>query len=229
MHSYAASLPAALLLLVPALLAHGPITTQYTFSKEISRIIYKHCGGCHRPNGLAPFSLLTYAEARPWAVAIKEEVLERRMPPWNAVKGFGHFLGEMALTWEDIHALADWAEGGAPEGDPKLLPPIPTYTFSETEAAPGAELNIRSRILLRKTVVLAAIRPVDLSAGASLRAVARLPDGRVEPLLWIHSYKPKWQRTYRLTRPLRLPAGSSIEICPPGSGALLLIPSDPAR
>jgi hypothetical protein len=220
---------APLLIIITGALAHGPITTQYTFSKEISRIVYKHCGSCHRPNGQAPFSLLTYAEARPWAVAIKEEVLERRMPPWNAVKGFGHFRGEMALTWEDIHALADWAEGGAPEGDPRLMPPIPNYPPAETEPAPPRELKVGSRVLFNRAVVLEAVRPADVLDGVSLRAVARRPDGRVEPLVWIHSYKPKWQRTYRFARPLRLPAGSSVEISPPGAGTLLLIPAPAVR
>jgi mono/diheme cytochrome c family protein len=211
------------LLWVNQSLAHGPITTQYTYSKEISRIIYKHCGSCHRPNGQAPFSLLTYAEARPWAVAIKEEVLERRMPPWNAVKGFGHFRDEMALTWEDIHAIADWTEGGAPEGDPKFLPPKPNYTLAETESVPKTELKVRSRVLLSRAVVLAAVRPVDVPEGVTLRAVARRPDGRVEPLIWIHAYKPKWQRAYYFARPLKLPAGTSIELSPPNAGTILLI------
>ena len=70
--------------------AHDVITTQITFSREISRLMYSRCVSCHREGGSA-FSLVKYEEARPWAKAIKEEVLERRMPPWGAVKGFGEF------------------------------------------------------------------------------------------------------------------------------------------
>src|SRR5438045_9065579 len=95
------------------------ITTPLPFSREISRLVYERCARCHRPGGMA-FSLMTYAEARPWAAAIKEEVLERRMPPWGAVKGFGEFKDDQGLTQEQIELIANWVEGGAPEGDPKL-------------------------------------------------------------------------------------------------------------
>ena len=65
-------------------------------------------------------SLLTYESARPWAKAIKEEVLNRRMPPWGAVKGFGDFRDDPSLTQDEITRIAEWVEGGAPEGDPAL-------------------------------------------------------------------------------------------------------------
>lgn len=68
--------------------AHDPITTQITWNRDISRIIYNRCASCHHDGGEA-FSLMSYQVARPWAKAIKEEVLERRMPPFAAVKGFG--------------------------------------------------------------------------------------------------------------------------------------------
>src|SRR4051812_11822963 len=71
--------------------AHEPITTKLTWTQEISRIFYKRCVSCHREGGASPMSLATYDEARPWAKAIKEEVLERRMPPWGAVRGIGEF------------------------------------------------------------------------------------------------------------------------------------------
>src|SRR4051812_30441087 len=63
---------------------HDPITTNLTWSKEISRVLYEHCASCHRDGGRA-FSLMTYEAARPWAKAIRDEVLNRRMPPWDAV------------------------------------------------------------------------------------------------------------------------------------------------
>ena len=100
---------------------HDVVTTRLTWSQEVSRVVFKRCAGCHRPEGKA-FSLATYAEARPWAKAIQEEVLRRRMPPWNAVKGFGEFRHDRGLSGAEIHLLADWVEGGAPEGDPNMLP-----------------------------------------------------------------------------------------------------------
>ena len=101
--------------------AHEPITTKVRFNKEIIRILQRSCLGCHRPGGIA-FSLATYDEARPWAKAIKEEVLEKRMPPWHAVKGYGEFRNAPSFTQRDIDLLVNWVEGGAPKGEDKDLP-----------------------------------------------------------------------------------------------------------
>src|SRR6267154_407556 len=81
--------------------AHDVITTKLTWNREISRIAFSRCVACHHSGGRA-FSLMTYKDARPWAVAIKEEVLSRRMPPWGAVKGFGEFRNDEGLTGEQI-------------------------------------------------------------------------------------------------------------------------------
>ena len=103
---------------------HDLITTPITWTKEISRIVYQRCASCHRP-GAKAFSLLTYTEARPWAVAIKEEVLSRRMPPWGAVKGFGDFKDDGGLSAEQIELIMAWVDGGVPEGERKFLPARP--------------------------------------------------------------------------------------------------------
>src|SRR5688572_26110387 len=103
---------------------HDAITTNVTWNREISRIFYERCVSCHNDKGRA-FSMMTYAEARPWAVAIKEEVLSRRMPPWGAVKGFGEFRDDKGLTQEQIELITAWVEGGVPEGNPQDLPPKP--------------------------------------------------------------------------------------------------------
>src|SRR5438477_3860578 len=66
--------------------------------------------------------MIEYRETFPWRTAIKEEVLERRMPPWGAVKGFGDFRNDQALTPEQLELLTSWSQGGSPEGDPKDLP-----------------------------------------------------------------------------------------------------------
>src|SRR2546425_12062050 len=111
------------LVLAPVLaFAHDPITTKVTFNKEVIRILERRCLGCHREGGVAPMSLGTYAEARPWAKAIKEEILERRMPPWNAAKGFGEYENDRSLSQLETELLVDWVEGGAPKGDDKDIP-----------------------------------------------------------------------------------------------------------
>jgi hypothetical protein len=98
-----------------------------TFSKDVAPIFYKHCVVCHRPNDLAPMSLLTYKEARPWARAIKEVVLERRMPPWHADPRYGEFSNDRRLTQQEIDTIVGWVDQGAKEGDPKDLPPAPAF------------------------------------------------------------------------------------------------------
>ena len=165
-------------------------------------------------------SLTTYEESRPWAKAIKEEVLERRMPPWGAVKGFGQFQDDQGLTQEELHLIADWVEGGAPEGDPKYLPDPPSPAATEVRWQPSG-LTVRSAVTVRRATTLAGVRPLRVPKGASLRAVAVRPDGTVEPLLWLHDFNPRLTRGYRYREAIRLAAGSRILVVPPGTGALL--------
>src|SRR5262245_49333849 len=97
------------------------------FNREVIRILKDNCLGCHRPGGIAPMSLASYEDARPWAKAIKEELLERRMPPWPAVRGFGEFKNAPRLSQRDVEVIVNWVEGGAPKGDAALLPPGPLF------------------------------------------------------------------------------------------------------
>lgn len=107
--------------------AHEPITTKVRFNKEVIRVLQRSCLGCHHPGGIA-MSLATYEEARPWAKAIKEELLEKRMPPWHAVKGYGEFRNAPSLTQRDVDMIVNWVEGGAPKGDDKDLPAAPLFS-----------------------------------------------------------------------------------------------------
>jgi hypothetical protein len=98
-----------------------------TFSKDVAPILFKNCAGCHRPGEIAPMSLLTYDEARPWARAIAKVVANRTMPPWHADAPPGTFHNERILSDADRRTLLAWADGGAPKGDPKDLPPAPSF------------------------------------------------------------------------------------------------------
>lgn len=103
--------------------AHEPITTKVMFNKEVIRILERNCLGCHAPGKIkADIPLTTYEEARPWAKAIKEEVLEKRMMPFQAVKGYGRFQHDYLLPQRDVELLVSWIEGGAPRGDVKDYP-----------------------------------------------------------------------------------------------------------
>jgi len=208
--------------------AHDVITTKITWSKEISRLFFKRCASCHREGGAA-FSLMTYEEARPWAKAIKEETLERRMPPWNAVKGFGEFKDDRGLTQEEIELISNWVEGGAPEGDPKHLPPAPHPATWQDPAVPAgtAEVVVTSETKLESAARVVAVRAKNLKPGVSAQVVAVRPDGTVEPLLWIYKYDPKFKRTYYYRAPLALPAGTRVEMTPPSAGTLALFTKNP--
>lgn len=118
-----AIIPLALLLPGEVVDSHVPVTTRITFNREVVRILRKHCLECHSPRGIkSDQPLLSYAEARPWAKAIKEEVLNRRMAPYQAVPGYGHFHESYHLPQRDQELLISWIEGGVPRGEEKDYP-----------------------------------------------------------------------------------------------------------
>ncbi len=231
-----AGIQSAVLLLVVVgaglvLSAHDVISTKITWNREISRIIYARCASCHHQGGPASdISLMTYQEARPWAKAIKEEVLERRMPPFAVIKGFGEVKDEDALTQEELHLIADWVEGGSPEGDdPSILPKPPDFssaaaktpTASSAKGAP--QIVVDGNLALKTPVTLIGARAGTMPEGASIQAVAQMPDGEIKPLIWIYDYKPKFDRAYYFEKPLTFPAGTKIEVYPAGGGTLALL------
>ena len=122
--------------------AHEPITTKVRFNKEVVRIFERSCLSCHRPGGIAFFSLATYEEARPWAKAIKEEMLEKRMPVWHAVKGFGDFRNAPRLTQREMDLIVNWVEGGAPKGEDKDYPATPVYSDDWALGKPDVILQL---------------------------------------------------------------------------------------
>jgi hypothetical protein len=113
-----------------------------TFSKDIAPILYKNCVTCHRPGEIAPMSLLTFEDARPYAKAIRDEVVEGHMPPWHADPAHGTFLNERRLTEADKQTIVRWANGGSPKGDPKDLPPIPSFPEGWTIGRPDAVFSM---------------------------------------------------------------------------------------
>ncbi len=127
--------------------SHTPITTSIVFQKEIARIFQRKCFQCHTEGNIS-MSLTTYKDARPWAVAIKEEILERRMPPWSAVNGYGHFANDMSLTAREVSLILSWADGGAPSGvlladeskPPVFVPPLGGWE----QGSPDAVVTVAS-------------------------------------------------------------------------------------
>ena len=203
------------------LYAHDVITTKITWSREISRLTYQRCVSCHRDGG-SSFALTTYEQVRPWAKAIKEEVNERRMPPWGAVKGFGEFRDDQGLTQEQIELINDWVEGGAPEGDPALLPKeLPQV--SRPAPMSYSEAIVDGKLTLKASMSLKGIRPNSVPEGTSLQVIAERPDGSIEPLLWLYNYKPQFEHPYLYAKPLSFPAGTKVEITPMSAGTVALL------
>ncbi|MDQ3012421.1 MAG: thiol-disulfide isomerase [Acidobacteriota bacterium] len=110
-----------------------------TFTKDVAPIIFNKCANCHRPGEVAPMLLTSYAEVRPWSKAIREEVIERTMPPWFADPQAStlHFANDRRLSQREIDTIVAWVDAGAPKGDDKDLPPMPKYapgwTFGEPD------------------------------------------------------------------------------------------------
>ena len=102
--------------------------SQVTFTRDVAPILFSACASCHRPEGVAPFPLLTYDDSRKHAAAIVAATRDRVMPPWKPEPGYGEFLDERRLTREQIATLQRWFDGGLVEGDPALLPRPPTWT-----------------------------------------------------------------------------------------------------
>jgi hypothetical protein len=201
--------------------AHDIITTSITFSRDISRIVNNHCASCHHPGGMA-FSLMTYADARPWAVAIKEEILRRRMPPWGAIKGFGEFRNDTALTPEEMERIVSWTDGGVPEGEPKDMPPPPKSLEPETFSHHKGELSASGEFALTKAFTLDGLWPEKIAEKGSFQITAQFPDGTIQPLLWLQDYKMQFGHPFLFQTPLNLPAHTVIRGIPPDAKIALL-------
>jgi hypothetical protein len=111
------ALLAGIAALVAQPLAHKRIS-QVTWTTDVERILQTRCLTCHATGGFGPMPLETFQVARTWATAIREEVLERRMPPWPAARGLGDFSNDRSLTPLEVELLTAWVDGGTPLGPP---------------------------------------------------------------------------------------------------------------
>jgi mono/diheme cytochrome c family protein len=136
-----------LALLSPSTGRGSPYETP-TFNRDIAPILYANCVGCHRPGEVAPMSLLTFTDARPWARAMKRKVIAREMPPWYADDRFGDFSNRPRLTPGQIDAIAEWTDAGAPEGDgaPPAAPIFPEGWSNQMGRPPDQVIEAPSEI-----------------------------------------------------------------------------------
>jgi hypothetical protein len=124
------------------LLLAAPVAAAPTFTKDVAPIFYQRCVACHRPNDIAPMSLLDYKSARPWAKAIREAVLARKMPPWFADPHYGSFSNDARLSDSELATIRAWVDAGSPEGDARDLPKPPEFVEGWRVGKPDIVVDI---------------------------------------------------------------------------------------
>jgi hypothetical protein len=115
-----------IILLTSGLAGAAEVPKQVTFSKDVAPILQAKCQSCHEPGSIAPMSLRTFQETRPWARSIKQRVESRQMPPWHVDRSVGvqHFKNDMSLSDEQVETIVRWVDQGAVEGNPSDMPPL---------------------------------------------------------------------------------------------------------
>ena len=175
--------------------AQQPVANTPTFSKDVAPILYKQCVSCHRPGEAAPMSLVTYDQARPYARAIANAVKNRTMPPWHADAPAGTFHNERVLTDAERQTLTEWAMGGAPNGDPTLMPPAPVFVDGWTLGTPDVVLEMLEdyRIPAKGTVQYEWFYiPTNFTEARWVKSIEIRPGSRaaVHHVLVFHRAKP---------------------------------------
>ena len=130
-------------LMMAAASASGPSGVNVTFTKDVAPILYSRCVECHRVGEIAPMSLLSYQEVRPWAKSIRQRVADRSMPPWSADPHYGKFSNDPSLSQKEIDTIVGWVDAGAPKGDDKDLPPTPKFVQGWTIGKPDVVLEMQ--------------------------------------------------------------------------------------
>jgi len=154
-------------------------TAQVTFSKDIVPVLQRSCQNCHRPSGMAPMSLLTYAEVRPWARAIKRKASLREMPPWFIERNIGiqKFKDDISLSDAEIAKIGSWVDGGAPQGNPADMPPPRQFADEAGWSFGTPDLIVSSPVVSVKAVApdlqgdLAEFVPLGLTEDRYIKAV----------------------------------------------------------
>jgi hypothetical protein len=129
-------------MLIAALAFAAPAFAQVTFTKDVAPIFYEHCVTCHRPGEVAPFSLLSYREARPWAKSIAQVVSAKKMPPWSGESDRLHFTNDNSLAQEEIDTILAWIAEGTKQGRPDDMPAAPVFAEGWKHGEPDYVLTM---------------------------------------------------------------------------------------
>jgi hypothetical protein len=170
-----------------------------TYTKDVAQILFRNCTSCHRPGEIAPMSLLTYADVRPEARAIRDKIADGIMPPWHTDMPHGTFLNERGLTEEEKHTILLWVANGAPKGDPKDMPPAPEYPQGWSIGVPDAVLEMQEDYKIPADGVVAYeyfYIPTNFTEPKWVQAIEVRPGNRavVHHVLVNYKAKPDLQR-----------------------------------
>ena len=158
---------------------HTPIASRWNYNEHLFPIFRDNCGSCHKTDGIAPMSLVTYQEAYPWAQSIREEILGLRMPPGQAEDGFGSFTVNHALSAEEMDMILEWSSGGYPQGPRNLRPQTIADSNSWSLGTPALEYSIDTPFAIddgTNEIVRFFVIPAANSQPVNISGIDVLPD-----------------------------------------------------
>jgi len=172
---------------------------------------------------------MQYPEVQPRAVAIKEAVLSRRMPPWGAVKGFGDFRNDQGLSEEELGLITDWVDSDTPKGsNPNVLPKEPKFEKTSKIKPPKNGITVTGEYTLHRATTIDGLLPDKIPSRSSIKVFAALPNGTIEPMVWFYEYTDSFQHSFLFRKPLSLPVGTVIHGVPPNA-SIVLIPGSQSK
>ncbi len=203
-------------------------TAQPTFHKDVEPILQKHCQECHRPGEIAPFSLLSYQDARPWAKSIRGDILTKKMPPWFADPQYGHFMNDRSLSADEISTLVSWVDTGAKEGDTKDAPKALAFVDGWNMQKPDVVLSMSESFHLPakgdipyQYVVL----PTKFTEDKWVQMAEARPSDRMvvhHVVIFIRDPESKWLREAKTGVPF-VPEGGNFQNISGGGNDILMI------
>jgi hypothetical protein len=169
------------------LLTNPLLAQEKTFTKDVAPILQQSCQACHRPGSIAPMSLLTYEDARPWARAIRTQVTRRAMPPWFVDKNVGiqHFKDDRSLSEAEIDTIVKWVDGGAPRGNPADMPPPRTFDDNRYE------WTLENQLGRPPDLIVPIPQPFVVKAGNANWWIDMVSDMDLKEDRWIKAYETK--------------------------------------
>ncbi|HZO54071.1 MAG TPA: cytochrome c [Bryobacteraceae bacterium] len=178
-----------------------------TFYKDVLPVIQKNCQGCHRPGEAAPMVFMSYEGTRPWAKAIKQAVLLKKMPPWFADPHVGKFTNDRSMSEAEIQTLVSWADAGAPAGNAKDAPVPVSYTEGWTIGKPDKVIEFPEAIPVAASGTIEytyIIVPTGLTEDKWVQMAEARPGKRAQVhhiIAFVRQPENKWFRDYPIGKP----------------------------